>query len=83
VSGRPIDPASGIWFISIPRDFEIWDQVRKYLRDESVSIAFIVACTSHHIPLGYSSTLIDLRAELKWLASKPSRGRIPIAGTAG
>jgi hypothetical protein len=56
--------------ISIPRDLRYRIKLRKYLRDDSVSIAFIAACTSHHIPLGYSSTLMDLRAELKWLAAK-------------
>ena len=44
--------------------------MRTYLRKDSVPIAFIAACASHHIPFGYSSTLIDLGAKLKWLVAK-------------
>jgi hypothetical protein len=47
--------------------------VRKYLGDDPVSVAFIAACTGHHIPLWYSSALMVMRAKLKRLVTEKAR----------
>jgi hypothetical protein len=47
--------------------------VRKHVGDDPVSVAFIAACTAHHIPLWYSSALIVMRAKLKRLVTEKAR----------
>jgi hypothetical protein len=51
---RPVNPTSGIQFYFDPARFEIGDHVRKHLGNDPVSVAFIAACTGHHIPFWYS-----------------------------
>jgi hypothetical protein len=47
--------------------------VRKHLGNDPVSVAFIAACTGHHIPLWYSSALMVMRAKLKRLVTEKTR----------
>ena len=54
--------------------------MRKHLGDDPVSIAFIAACTGHHIPLWYSSALIVMRAKLKRLVTEKARFKMPRFG---
>jgi hypothetical protein len=73
VSRGPVDPASGIQFYFDPPRFEIRDHMRKHVGGDPVPVVFITACTGHHIPRGYSSTLIVMRAKLKRLVTEKAR----------
>ena len=47
--------------------------MRKHLGNDPVSVAFIAACTGHHIPFWYSSTLMVMRAKLKRSVTEKTR----------
>ena len=50
--------------------------MRKRLRDNPVSIAFIAACADHHFPCWDSPALIGTGAKLKCLATEKARFKL-------